>query len=91
MCTALRFRMLWLLIAIALVPGRLLAQQTGLLSGVVHDSQGAVLPGVTVTVTSPSLIGGDRTSTTGATGAYQFTSLPLARTPSPTSSPGFRR
>jgi hypothetical protein len=76
MCTPLRVRMLWLLIAFALLPGRLLAQQTGILSGVVHDAQGAVLPGVTVTVTSGSLIGGERTVTTGATGTYQFTSLP---------------
>lgn len=76
MCTPLRVRMLWLLIAFALLPGRLLAQQTGILSGVVHDAQGAVLPGVTVTVTSGSLIGGERTLTTGATGTYQFTSLP---------------
>jgi hypothetical protein len=35
-----------------------LAQQTGTLSGVVRDAQGAVLPGVTVTASSPALIGG---------------------------------
>jgi hypothetical protein len=52
------------------------AQQTGTLSGVVRDAQSAVLPGVTVSVSSPSLIGGARTTVTGETGNYQFTALP---------------
>ena len=51
------------------------AQQTGTLSGVVRDTQGAVLPGVTVTASSDALIG-PRTSPTGAAGAYLFTGLP---------------
>ena len=53
-----------------------LAQQTGTLAGVVRDGQGAVLPGVTVTASSAALIGGSRTTPTGATGAYQITGLP---------------
>jgi hypothetical protein len=52
------------------------AQQTGTLSGVVRDAQGAVLPGVTVTASSPSLIGGARTAVTGETGTYQLTAVP---------------
>jgi hypothetical protein len=52
------------------------AQQTGTLAGVVRDAQGAVLPGVTVTAASAALIGGTRTTPTGATGTYQFTGLP---------------
>jgi hypothetical protein len=52
------------------------AQQTGTLSGVVKDPQGAVLPGVTVTVSSPALIGGARNVITGDTGSYQITGLP---------------
>jgi hypothetical protein len=52
------------------------AQQTGTLAGIVRDAQGAVLPGVTVTASSPSLIGGGRTSPTGQTGNYQLTGLP---------------
>ncbi len=52
------------------------AQQTGTLDGVVRDAQGAVLPGVTVTASSPALIGGARTTPTGPTGAYQLTALP---------------
>ncbi len=47
----------------------------GRLNGVVTDAQGAVLPGVTVTATSPSLIG-TRTSVTEADGRYMFPSLP---------------
>src|SRR5262245_48289623 len=52
------------------------AQQTGTLSGVVRDAQGGVLPGVTVNVASPALIGGARTAVTGETGAYQLPTLP---------------
>lgn len=52
------------------------AQQTGTIAGVVKDSQGAVLPGATVTAASGALIGGSRSTVTGATGGYQITSLP---------------
>lgn len=72
----LRHRIPWIVIAVSLLPGPLMAQQTGTLSGSVHDAQGGVLPGVTITLTSASLIGGARTATTGTTGTYQFTSLP---------------
>jgi Carboxypeptidase regulatory-like domain len=47
----------------------------GRLNGTVTDAQGAVLPGVTVTVTSPSLIG-TRQAVTEADGKYLFASLP---------------
>jgi hypothetical protein len=49
-----------------------LAQQTGTLTGAVHDAQGGVLPGVTVSVTGENLIGGARTTVTGEAGSYQF-------------------
>lgn len=52
------------------------AQQTGTLSGTVRDAQGGVLPGVTVSVTSDSLIGGARTTVTGEAGGYQMPTLP---------------
>jgi hypothetical protein len=51
------------------------AQQTGMLTGVVHDAQGGVLPGVAVTVQGPALIGGAQATVTGEGGSYQF-SLP---------------
>ena len=52
------------------------AQQTGTLSGVVHDAQGAMLPGVTITIESPAMPGGARQAVSGESGAYPFTSLP---------------
>jgi Ca-activated chloride channel family protein len=53
------------------------AAQTGRITGVVRDTSGAVLPGVTVTVTSPALIEKVRTTTTDANGRYTFTTLPI--------------
>ena len=47
----------------------------GRLAGTVSDAQGAVLPGVTVTATSPSLIG-VRTTVTEADGKYLFPGMP---------------
>jgi hypothetical protein len=57
------------------------AQQTGTLTGLVHDAQGGVLPGVTVTATSDSLIGGSRTRVTAEAGSYQFDLPPGTYTP----------
>jgi len=51
------------------------AQTTGRLVGTIVDAQGAVLPGVTVTVTSPQLQGANTTVTDG-TGQFRFPSLP---------------
>jgi carboxypeptidase family protein len=45
------------------------------LAGVVIDAQGGVLPGVTVTATSPALIG-SRTVVTEPNGSYRFPSVP---------------
>jgi len=47
----------------------------GRLTGTAADAQGAVLPGVTVTVVSPALIG-TRTAVTEADGKYLLVSLP---------------
>lgn len=60
-----------------LLPGGALAQgvQTGTIAGTVTDAQKAVLPGVTVTATSPA-IQGPRETTTDANGAYIFRGLP---------------
>ncbi len=49
--------------------------EQGRLTGIVKDNSGGVLPGVTVTVTSPALIG-QRTTITEADGRYLITSLP---------------
>ncbi|HEX3703029.1 MAG TPA: carboxypeptidase regulatory-like domain-containing protein [Vicinamibacterales bacterium] len=51
------------------------AQQTSNLTGVVTDAQSAVLPGVTVTATSPALIG-TQTVVTEPNGSYRFATVP---------------
>jgi hypothetical protein len=51
------------------------ASSTGTIQGRVTDSQGAVLPGVTVTATSPSLIQ-PQTTVTSETGNYRFPAVP---------------
>ncbi len=51
------------------------ASSTGTIQGRVTDSQGAVLPGVTVTATSPSALGA-QTTVTSETGNYRFPAVP---------------
>jgi Carboxypeptidase regulatory-like domain len=51
------------------------ASSTGSISGEVQDSQGGVLPGVTVTATSPAQIGA-LTAVTNEAGIYRFPSVP---------------
>ena len=53
----------------------LLSAQTGRIAGTVRDASGALLPGVTVEVESPSLQG-IRTAVTDADGRYVFTAIP---------------
>jgi len=60
--------------AILLVPHTASAQ-VGSIAGVVRDASGAVLPGVTVEVTSPALIEKVRSTTTDNNGRYQITAL----------------
>jgi hypothetical protein len=64
------------LVAVALclgVPGFAGAQTT--LAGVVKDTSGAVLPGVTVTASSPALIERTRAAVTDGNGLYQIVDL----------------
>ncbi|HEX6736940.1 MAG TPA: carboxypeptidase-like regulatory domain-containing protein, partial [Vicinamibacteria bacterium] len=70
----------FLLAVLMLAPGLALAQgggasSTGSLSGQVVDGSGAVLPGVTVTITSPALIG-TQVAITNADGQYRFPGVP---------------
>jgi hypothetical protein len=51
------------------------ASSTGTIQGRVADAQGAVLPGVTVTATSPSALGA-QTTISSETGNYRFPALP---------------
>ncbi len=64
-------------LAVALVSGQATAQvQTGSILVRSADEQGAVVPGVTVTITSPVLVAGRQTGATDAGGVYRFPSLP---------------
>src|SRR5918993_3901183 len=56
-----------------LAPSAAFAQAT--ITGIVKDTSGAVLPGVTVEVTSPDLIEKVRTATTDGDGQYRIIDL----------------
>src|SRR5690606_30760045 len=65
-----------LVLASALSPLAVMAQQaTGTIGGTVQDGSRAVLPGVTVTLSAPGVIGGNQTVTTDERGNYQFVRL----------------
>ena len=49
---------------------------TGTITGRAVDASGGVLPGVEVSIISPAMIGGPRTSFTDEQGVYRFTQLP---------------
>src|SRR6266478_6624180 len=60
---------------VLLVPARSSAQGTSGIAGVVKDSSGAVLPGVTVEAASPALIEKVRTVVTDGQGQYKIVDL----------------
>ncbi|MEZ5287543.1 MAG: carboxypeptidase-like regulatory domain-containing protein, partial [Vicinamibacterales bacterium] len=68
-------RLIWLALgaAVLALPAPALAQSA--FTGVVRDTSGGVLPGVTVEATSPVLIEGTKTAVTGADGAYRIVDL----------------
>ena len=66
--------LLFALAAAVLVPATGSAQSSGI-TGVVRDTSGAVLPGVTVEASSPALIEKVRTVTTDAQGLYRIVNL----------------
>ena len=69
----------WALLLLFVVPPLATAQSvtatTGSINGKVTDGTGAVLPGVTITVSSPSMQG-TRTATTSDDGTYRFAAVP---------------
>ncbi len=65
--------LLCVLIAVVLAPGEVFAQSA--IAGVVRDTTGAVLPGVTVEASSPALIEKVRAATTNDAGAYRVVNL----------------
>ena len=79
-----RFRVNGLLILASFVfalaaaaPARAQFANTASLEGIVSDESGAALPGVTVTLSGPSLQLGQLTEVTNAEGHYRLTQLPL--------------
>jgi hypothetical protein len=65
-----------LAMVLALSPSQLFAQGvSGSITGVVRDTSGAVLPGVTAQVSSPALIEKTREAVTDAEGRYRITDL----------------
>jgi len=64
--------------ALVFLPGIAFAQ-VGNIAGTVRDTQGGVLPGVTVEVSSPQLIEKVRSTVTDGNGRYQIVSLPAGR------------
>jgi len=61
---------------LVLLPAAAFAQE-GQIAGTVKDTSGALMPGVTVEVSSPALIEKVRTTESDASGAYRITNLPI--------------
>jgi hypothetical protein len=77
--TCVRSNMLSVALAVLALAVPALALGQGATSGVTGratDSSDGALPGVTVSITSPNLIGGARSSVTDEQGIYRFTQLP---------------
>lgn len=65
------------LLCVCLIAGSVFAQRlTGKITGTVSDADGNPLPGVTLEISSPSLMGGVRVQVTSAKGSYRFINLP---------------
>ena len=65
-------------------------QTTGAITGRAMDPSGALIPGVEVTISSPSMIGGARTVPSDEQGAFRFTLLPAGTYRVSFGLPGFK-
>ena len=81
----------WLVTELVAQPSAVLAQGAVLaaVTGTVQDSSGAVLPGVTVEVSSPVLIERVRVAVTDSTGRYRLINLPAGTYTLTAELPGF--
>jgi hypothetical protein len=77
-----------ILVAAIALPG--FSQATGAVTGKAMDGSGGLIPGVEVSVTSPSMIGGARSAPTDETGSYRFTLLPPGQYRVTFALPGFK-
>ncbi len=66
-----------LLVGVGVRSVRAQAILEGKATGTVMSDDGAPLPGATVEISSPSLLGGNRSTTTSARGTYVFLNLPV--------------
>ena len=62
----------------------------GKITGAVASPDGALLPGATVEISSPGMVGGKRSATTSAKGTYVFLNLPVGKYTIVASMPGFK-
>ena len=88
----MKVRVTAILAVLALLAGAIpaLAQvQTGEITGRVSDDTGAVLPGATVTLTSPALIQ-PQSATSSETGSFRFTLIPIGTYSVKFELPGFK-
>jgi len=81
--------LLVLFLSIGLASTALAQRQTGSLTGVVKDTEGVVLPGVIVTVSSVKMMG-DVSFVTTESGFFRFPSLPSGIYDVKLELPGFR-
>jgi hypothetical protein len=72
----LRLPALLMVFSAALATPAIAQVQTGSILARANDAQGAVVPGVAVTISSPVLVSGTMTGTTDTGGACRFPSLP---------------
>ena len=81
----------WLVTGLIALPSMAHAQGAVLatVTGIVQDSSGAVLPGVTVEMSSPVLIERVRAAVTDSTGRYRLTNLPTGTYTLTAALPGF--
>src|SRR5215475_10299143 len=82
-------------ILLALVVGvptsaQIVTSSTGAINGVVTDTSKAVLPGVTVTLQSPQMMG-TRETISDADGRYQFAAIPTGEYTVTLDLPGFAK
>ena len=82
-------RGLFLVCAVAVATAAYAQGTTGSVNGTVADNSGAVLPGVTITATSPALMGA-QTTVSNEQGQYRFPTLPPGTYRLEYQFPGFR-
>src|SRR5918911_4064597 len=68
-------RVVAMLIAVAVAAPALAQVQTGSILVKALDEQGAAIPGVAITISSPVLVAGTMTGVTDTSGVYRFPSL----------------